>query len=90
MLSDKADGKVKTETRDAQTGALDGRINFNPNYRTQDVAYLGAVPGFSTSALAVLGLAKEVNDLNNESPIRAEIVDIDGSELFDLDFRFGL
>ena len=61
VLSDKADGKVKTETRDAQTGALDGRINFNPNYRTRDVTYIGAVPGFSTSALAVIGLRKEVN-----------------------------
>ena len=81
---------MKTETRDAQTGALDGRINFNPNYRPQDVAYVGAVPGFSTSAIAVIGLLKEVNESDNDAPIRAEIVDVDGSELFDLDFRFGL
>ena len=90
VLSDKADGKVRTETRDAQTGALDGRINFNPNYRPQDVAYVGAVPGFSTSALAVIGLPKEVNVENDDAPIRAEIVDVDGSALFELDFRFGL
>ncbi len=62
VLSEKTDGKVRTETRDAQTGALDRRIRFQPKYRPQDVAYVGAVPGFSTSAMAVIGLIEEGNE----------------------------
>ncbi len=91
VLSETTSEEVKAESRDAQSGMLDGRITFKPDYRPRDIAYLGAIPGFSDSAIAVVGLLKAWNSSQDVvAPLRAEVVDVDGSELFDLEFWFGM
>ena len=91
VLSDTTNEEVKAESRDAQSGMLDGRITFKPDYRPMDISHVGAVPGFSGSAIAVVGLLKAWNSSQDVvAPLRAEVVDVDGSELFDLEFWFGM
>ena len=91
VLSERSDGKVKTESRDAQSGgALDGRINCSPKYRPQDVAYVGAVPGFSDGAIAS-HRPEESQKLCQEPCARPRgRAGVDGKKLFNLNFRFGL
>jgi hypothetical protein len=90
VLSETTGDQVKAESRDAQTGTLDNRFALKPDYRPRDIAYAGAVPGFGGSAIAVVGLLRAWNSSQDVvAPLRAEVVDVDGSELFDLEFWFG-
>ena len=90
VLSDTTNEEVKAELRDAQSGMLDGRINFSPKYRPQDVAYVGAVPGFSDSAIAVIGLKEVRSYARYRALVRVDVAGVDGNKLFNLNFRFGL
>ncbi len=91
VLSETTNEEVKAESRDAQSGMLDGRITFKPDYRPMDISHVGAVPGFSDSAIAVIGLLKAWNVSQDfVAPVRAEVVDVDGDDLFDLEFWFGM
>ncbi len=81
ILSVKEDGKVKAETRDANSGQLDYRITLDSTFRPRDAIHAGAVPGFSSSALGLLSMQE------SDGTLRAEIVDAEnGNSLFALDF----
>ncbi len=81
ILSIKDDGKVKAEARDTNSGQLNYRITLDRTFRPRDAVYLGAVPGFSDSALGLLSMRE------SDRTLRAEIVDgVNGDRLFDLDF----
>ena len=53
-FGEKADGRAKAETRDGSSGVLDYRIALNPQFDPQDVAYIGAVPGFGEDLVGLL------------------------------------
>jgi hypothetical protein len=72
--------KVKAVTRDLATGALDHNIFTYKFYRPQDAAWVGAIPGFSDEAFALLGF----REASQES--RVWLADADGTKLFDLVF----
>ncbi len=80
---------VKAETRDLATGALDHYVFTGSNYRPENAAYVGQVPGFSDEAFALLGFRHEKgrgNDTHYNSGFRVALADVDGTKLFDLTF----
>jgi hypothetical protein len=72
--------KVKAVTRDLATGALDHNIFTYKFYRPQDAAWVGAIPGFSDEAFALLGFREASQEC------RVWLADADGTKLFDLVF----
>jgi hypothetical protein len=80
ISSIKDDGKVKAETRDANSGQLDHRITLDSTFRPRDAVSVGPVPGFTDSAFGLLNMR------DSDSVLRAGIVDAEtGEVLFELD-----
>ncbi len=80
---------VKAETRDLATQALDHYVYTGREYRPQNAVYVGAVPGFSDSAFALLGYRPGWHFRSSpDNVFRVTLTNANGTKLFDLRYSF--
>ncbi len=86
LLNERSDRTVRGESRDAGDGLVDYRVRMDWIFEPRDVLHVGAVTGFSASAVALAGWG-HVNGRGWTKGVHVVLVDAtQGGVLFELQF----